>query len=224
MIWVILVLIIIALIVAVLLINNSESSPPPTTSGFSIPTFVVSADPTQLATVETQLQQAGFTNYRQWAVKSNLPVSHRRLWQHIVRKKLDWCLILEETAHLHPQFVQLFPHYWNYTPPEAIIVYPSHTDPHTPTSSHTSNSAPVLNKVIPQATPTSHAYLINHVSAQYLLDHIDPNSQNPLDQCIYDHFSTHPGSYVFNDQIMIGGLKPENYRLRHQFTHRGIIY
>ena len=38
--------------------------------------------------------------------------SHIRVWKHIAENNLGWSLILEDDAHFHPQFKELFPKYW----------------------------------------------------------------------------------------------------------------
>lgn len=164
------------------------------------------------------------------------PSPMEQIWHRIAQSEERWHLILNDTVRLHPQFAQLFPHYMESIPEDAIIVYVGSdamgenriVEEYAKATSLWSPEIPTLapaQKIIPQAARGLHAYLIRPAGARYLLHQKFESSD--LSAALYQHFSTHPGSYVFNENITLGGLRPSNYRRICKdtcITHGGIAY
>lgn len=190
--------------------------------------------------VISQLEKLGITNYNRWLAtdgfvetpeqmeqngmtpefskRQGLPgcaSSHVRLWKHIAKNKMGWTLILEDDAHFHPQFNELFPAYWRNVPVDALIVFPGHC-----CGKSINNEL-----IVSQSVMCNHGYMISSVGAQYLLDNILPMN-DPVDIAIVEHFRNRRGSYIFNGQASINGIVPDDYKNSQngKCTFDGIIY
>lgn len=216
-----------------------ESSAP---SAFNFPIFVINLDrkPERYEYVKNQLDNLGLTKYERISAVDGFQItreelasyglnydfterrglagcaaSHIKVWRHIADKKLDWCLILEDDAHFHPEFLQLFPQYWNQVPKDAKIVFPGYCTDENGLSS----------LVVQKSVLCTQAYMISWREAQYLLDHLLPVG-NPIDIVIDGHFKNHPGSYIFNGNTTVNGIRPNDYKEAHgrRCMFNGIIY
>ena len=200
------------------------------------PIFIVSLDrkPERYKYVTCQLDLMRMTNYQKWSATDGFKIdtkkiisdgitqkliergnkaevgcasSHIKLWKHIVAKKLDWTLILEDDAHFHPQFISIFNKYWELVPIDAKIIFPGHGG-----QCYTNFQKNRSRLVYQNHTVCLHAYIINWESAQYLLDNLLPMDKI-VDVAIYDHFSNHYGSFVFNGNAKVNGIRPDEYKL-----------
>jgi GR25 family glycosyltransferase involved in LPS biosynthesis len=189
-----------------------------------------------------QLRDIGITYYKRWEATNGFSIdpkemishgvhellikqgkglagcamSHILLWEHIAKYKSGWTLILEDDCHFHPDFMKLFPEYWKHIPKDAKIIFPGYGN--TPRDIH----HPVLN----QQTLCTHGYMVNWESAEYLLKHIIPMQNKPIDVLIEEHFKYKRGSYIFNGNVNIHGIVPHHYKTKHQDQCEfcGIIY
>lgn len=240
------VIIIVLLLLSVLLYYNNHTTLPLTymdpldTNTFPFKTFIINLDinPERYQYISEQLNNLGIFDFERWpavhgskisthdmiseGVNSHLAqhnkggagcsLSHIRLWRHILSQKLGWTLILEDDAYFHPQFLQLFPHYWSQVPTDAKIVYLGYCGDHV--GKHDVDAAGVI---------CSHAYMISWVGANYLLSNIVP-MKNTLDGSLLDHFQHRRGSYVFNGDIVVDGVRPDDYKNQQGCHHGGIVY
>lgn len=142
--------------------------------------------------------------------------SHIKVWRHIAENKLDWSLILEDDAHFHPEFLQLFNEYWSQVPKDAKIIFPGYCTE----EGDLPNSA-----VVQKAVMCTQAYMLSWRGAQYLLNNLLPVG-DPVDIAIDSHFKTHPGSYIFNGNILVNGIRPNDYKESNgrRCMFNGIIY
>lgn len=210
---------------------------------FEFPIFIINLDrkPERYSYVTNQLDSLGLSNYQkisgvdgfqsernelvayglqyEFTERRGLAgcaASHIKVWQHIVDKKLDWCLVLEDDAHFHPDFVTLFPQYWNKVPKNAKIVFPGYcTD---------ENNLPSTT-IVEKSVMCLQAYMISQQGAKYLLDNLLP-IEDPIDIVIDKHFSNHPGSYIFNGNVMVNGIRPNDYKEANgrRCMFNGIVY
>lgn len=144
--------------------------------------------------------------------------SHIKLWKHIVEYKLGWTLILEDDAHFHPKFLELFYKYWEHVPLEqAKIIYLGYC-----TDSFIEQTPEII---IEKSVMCNQGYILSWVGAQYLLDNILPVSQ-PIDIAIKTHFDEKGGSYIFNGNAVVNGIRPNDYKETNsrKCMFNGIIY
>ena len=207
---------------------------------FPFKTFIISIDstPERYEYVAGQLRMLNIDNYEKWpgvdgskisagamikeGVNRHLAqnakggagcaLSHIRLWRHILSEKLGWTLILEDDAYFHPQFLQLFPHYWNRVPKDAKIVYLGYC------GDYIGRDIVDTGGVI-----CAHAYMISWEGAQYLLNNVTP-MRNTLDGSLCDHFKHRAGSYIFNGDAVVNGIRPHDHENIRGSQHGGIIY
>lgn len=144
--------------------------------------------------------------------------SHLRLWTYIRDNNLDWTLILEDDAHFHPDFVTLFPKYWREVPKDALIVFPGFCAPKEVEEEHPE-------AVIPRGVMCLHGYMLNAKGAAYLLKELLPMDL-PVDIPITEHFRHRPGSYIFNGEFTMDGIRPNDYKESQgkRCTFNGLIY
>lgn len=190
--------------------------------------------------VVSQLNKLGMKNYKHWRaidgfkcdpkeITSNgvdesmkerkgiaaCAASHISLWKHICENKMDWTLILEDDAHFHPKFKELFPEYWKNVPNDAIIVYPGYL-----TSEKFGEDL-----VVERNVHCLHGYLINHHGAKCLIEKLLPMKE-PIDIVILKYFEANKGSYVFNGDVVVNGIRPDDYKEKNhdKCMFNGIIY
>lgn len=251
--YVICILIIVVLFIVIMILtfasfnNNSYRNTPQSinpTKPFPFNVFILNLDrkPERYKYVKGQLNKLGIKKYKRisatdgfnrssssltkygltynFSTRKGLAgcaASHIKLWKYIAKYKLNWTLILEDDAHLHPNFVELFDHYWKEVPNDAKIVFPGFcTDETTEQSSQL---------VIKKSVMCLQGYLINHHGAKYLLDNIFP-IDDPIDICIDKLFQNNPGSYIFNGNVTINGIRPNDYKESNgrRCMFNGIIY
>lgn len=205
-------------------------------NSFPFPIFIVNLDrsPDRYQYMTDHLNSFGLTGYKRWQASDGSKIdpsdmitagvnkhmvhtrkggagcsmSHIQLWRYMVKHKIDWTLILEDDALLHPQFLQLFHHYWNKLPQKVKIFYLGYCD-----EKITSDEL-----VFEQGVICTHAYMLSWQGAKYLLDKLVP-LQSTIDGSLKDHFSSHSGSYIANCNITIDNITPSKYR-----GGGGIIY
>lgn len=213
-----------------------------TIDDFSI--FIISLDrkPERYQYVSKQLDTLRITGYQKWPAVdgfdtekdvlisygidpkiSEIPgvagcaASHIRLWRHIVENKINWAFILEDDAHFHPRFLDLFPKYWKNVPKNAKIIFPGYC----------ANVKKSKKLVLAKAVMCSHAYMVSHQGAQYLLNNLLPMDE-AVDVKIVEHFKylKVPTCYVFNGDSIIDGIRPNDYKERNgnRCKFDGIIY
>ena len=141
--------------------------------------------------------------------------SHVRVWKHIADNDLDWCLILEDDAHFHPDFKKLFSKYWNQVPSNAMMIYPGYC------SAIETTDTPVLRN----AVMCLQGYMISAKGARHLLNNLLPIIVS-VDVAIEKHFMLRNDSYVFNGNAEIDGIRPFNYKESNdkKCMFNGIIY
>lgn len=189
-----------------------------------------------------QLKSIGITNYKRWEAVNGFSVdpkvmishgvhkdmvyknkgvagcatSHIQLWKHIAKNKLGWTLILEDDCHFHPDFMELFPQYWKHVPKDAKIIYPGYGN--LPRNIQ----FPVSN----QETLCTHGYMVDSKGAEYLLEHLLPMQNEPIDVVLEQHFKYKEGSYIFNGTYEMSDIVPHDYKIKHQNQCEfcGIIY
>lgn len=211
---------------------------------FPFETYVINLDrkPERYKYVSEQLNQLGIKNYKRVSAVDGFngdpnemlklgvsqqlidkgkglagcAASHLSMWRHIADDKLDWTLILEDDAHFHPDFIKLFPEYWKNVPKDAIIVFPGYC-----CEDFKNNSSLVISNNV----MCSHGYMINWKGARYLLDALIPIKE-PIDIVISNHFKRIPGSYIFNGNAVINGIRPNDYKESNdsRCMFNGIIY
>lgn len=189
--------------------NTTMDSVQPNT--FPFPVFIINLDrsPDRYTYITDHLNSFGITGYKRWNATdrsktdpsemiasgvnkhmvhtrkggSGCSMSHIRLWRHLVENKIGWTLVLEDDAELHPQFLQLFYHYWNKLPSKAKIFYLGYCDENSNDNSLTNQDLIVKKGVI-----CTHAYMISWQGAQYLLNNLLP-LQSTIDGSLKDHFT-----------------------------------
>jgi GR25 family glycosyltransferase involved in LPS biosynthesis len=198
---------------------------------FPFKIFIISLESTskRYQYVTSQLNKLNIMDYQQWkAVDQNkvtvddmlnigvtqqaldkfpgCACSHIELWRYISKKKLGWTLILEDDAHFHPEFKNLFSTFWNQVPTDAKMIYLGYGGT---THNHT-------NPIIKTTPLCTHAYMINCHTANYLLNNILPVSKQ-IDVAIVDHFKmvSYQGCYLFNGNAYINGIHPNDYKKSH---------
>lgn len=200
--------------------------------------------PGRYSYVTSQLENLGMTKYQRWigtdgftasdaellemgVTKSLIKrgrglagcaTSHVRLWKHIVQNNMDWTLILEDDAHFHPDFVTLFPKYWREVPKDAKIIFPGFCAPKEVEDENTE-------AVIPRGVMCLHGYMLNAAGAAYLLKELLPMDL-PVDIPITEHFRHRAGSYIFNGNFVMDGIRPNDYKESNgkRCMFNGIIY
>lgn len=148
--------------------------------------------------------------------------SHIRLWKHIAEEKKDWTLILEDDAHFHPQFFQIFHHYWNRIAGDkemsrkAKILFPGYCSPPHPEET---------DLVFHETPMCLHGYMLSHVGAKYLLANLLPMDE-PVDIALVEFLRHREDSYVFNGLAKIGDLDVGSYKKENdrKCMFDGIIY
>jgi len=143
--------------------------------------------------------------------------SHVRLWKYIVRENLDWVLILEDDAHFHPKFLTLFNKYWQKVPIGAKIVFVGYCGPKELEETN--------EPVISGSVMCLQGYILSWRGAKYLLEKLLPINE-PIDILIDKHFKNNPGSYIFNGNVIIDGIRPNDYKEKNgkKCMFNGIIY
>ena len=68
-------------------------------------------------------------------------------------------------------------------------------------------------------------YMISSQGAQYLVNNLLP-IKNPVDIDLDNHFDGKPGSYIFNGNVTIDGIRPNDYKEANgrRCMFNGIIY
>lgn len=143
--------------------------------------------------------------------------SHVKVWRHIVANKLDECLVLEDDAHFHPQFMKLFAKYRSQVPHDYKIIYPGYCTDET--------NLPIDQAVVQKSVLCTQSYILSWQGAQYLLDNLLPIN-DPIDIAIDQHFNHNPGSYIFNGNAVIDDIRPNDYKEANgrRCMFNGIIY
>lgn len=247
--YIILIIIIVVLLIIVFLLilcnqgEHGEKMDPIPANTFPFQTYIINLDrkPERYQAVKRQLDQLGITDYQRYSAVDGFfisdavlldggaeqvlidsgrglaacAVSHRNVWKHIAKHKLDWTLILEDDVHFHPDFMKLFHKYWKETPIRAKIIYPGYLEvaPYSP------------QVVIRKSVVCLHAYMLNHVGAQYLLDKL-AKMDRPIDLVVENHFSYLPGSYIFNSWVNFDGIVANDYKKNNgdKCMFNGIVY
>ena len=222
-----------------------EPMPALQAEGFPFHTFVINMDrnPQRYAYIEQQLQTLGMTQYTRWSAldgfnatpetfathgisskfihnkgMSGCAASHIALWRYIRDNQLSWCLILEDDAHLHPDFIKLFREYWQHVPQQAKIIYPGYCA--WGFSRH-------RNPINPMTPLCLHSYLLSYEGAQLLLDHVLPVNDE-IDVVLRDFWRTRPSleSVVFNGNASMASIKPNDYKHANKkiCIFEGIVY
>lgn len=212
---------------------------------FPFPIFIINLDrkPERYEYISKQLNDMGLTGYTRISATDGFKVDHKemidlgispkliqngkglagcasshvRTWKHIAENKLGWSLILEDDAHFHPQFMELFSKYWKHVPNNAKIIFPGYCAP-----DHVEKS-PKL--VIDNGVMCLQGYMLSWEGAQYLLDKLLP-MELPVDIEIVEHFRRRSGSYIFNGNVTVDGIRPNNYKESNgrRCMFNGIIY
>jgi len=226
--------------------NNDSFLAMPADGKFSFPIYIINLErkPERYQYVKQQLDNMGLTNYQRWlgvdgfktdkedilkvGISEDLynkgkglagcAASHAQVWKHLVDTKADWTLILEDDANFHPHFLQLFTKYWQQVPTRAKIVYVGHCcGEEEEKKSKTS--------IIETGVMCNHGYMLSWVGAKYLLDNLTP-LKDPVDIDIVEHFRHRPGSFIFNGNNMVEGIRPNDYKESNgrKCMFNGIIY
>ena len=211
---------------------------------FPFPIYIINLDrkPERFIYVKEQLDKMGITNYERISAVDGFNLtqkeledfgltpelserkgiagcaaSHIKIWKHIAENKLGWCLILEDDAHFHPDFLKLFEKYWVNVPKNAKIIYPGYCANKEVEESSKS--------VIEKGVMCTQAYMLSSDGAQYLLNNVFP-LENPIDITILTHFNNNFGSYIFNGNISMDGIRPNDYKESNgrRCMFNGIIY
>lgn len=191
--------------------------------------------------VASQLKNLGYNNYEKWSAtdgfqttseelekdgltkefskeqgKAGCASSHIRLWKHIAENKLGWCLILEDDAHFHPDFNKLYKAYSNEIKKLPLIIFLGYCG---------INDSKFNKPIIDIPVMCTHAYMISHKGAQYMLDNLLPIKE-PIDIEILKYFKFRSGSYIFNGNAVINGIRPHDYKdiNEHKCEFSGIVY
>lgn len=210
----------------------------------SLPIVIINLDrkPERYRYVSEQLDSLGLNNYRRISAVDGFQISddefrqfgltdelikrrgiagcaasHVKVWRHIVENKLEQCLVLEDDAHFHPEFMKLFHQYRSQVPNDYKIMYPGYcTD---------ENDLPANKAVVQKSVLCTQSYIVSWQGAQYLLDNLLPIA-DPIDIAIDNHFKHHSGSYIFNGNVTIDGIRPNDYKEANgrRCMFNGIIY
>lgn len=242
---VILVILIIIVVIGCWLSNKStqEMMEPIQENTFPFQTFIINLDrkPERYKYVSEQLNKFKIYNYSKWVATDGFKVkdeemleigvsqtlinkgrglagcasSHMKLWKHIADNNLDWVLILEDDAHFHPQFMNLFHQYWNKTPKNSKIIFPGWC---------TQENGSV-DPIIESSCMCLHGYMINGINAKYLLNNL-PEMDEPIDIIITEYFRNRSGIVMFNGNANMNGIRPNNYKFAggRCCMFNGIIY
>jgi GR25 family glycosyltransferase involved in LPS biosynthesis len=152
--------------------------------------------------------------------------SHIKMWKFIAENKLGWSLILEDDAHFHPNFLELFNEYWVNVPKLGIQAWKPHIAKIVFAGFCTDNSVEQTEQlVVEHEAMCLQGYMLSWEGAQYLLDNLLPMN-DPVDISINEHFKLNPGSFVFNGNAKIKGIRPNDYKEANgrQCMFNGIIY
>lgn len=214
---------------------------------FPYQVFVIGLDrkPERYEDIKTQLVSMKMPRYQRWSAVDGFSLdaetlvsygvteelakrpglagcaaSHINVLKHIRDNKIDWALVLEDDAHFHPNFLQLFKQYWNQVPKDAYMVYPGHCG-------SPEEEKKTLNPNIPGVFSCTHAYMTSWEGAAKILDSIIPVT-DPIDITFVQHFMKEPiGSAVaFNGNALINGIRPNDYKDQNgdKCEFNGIIY
>ena len=223
--------------------NMQEFMDPISNNSFDFPIYIINLDRKveRYTYVRNQLDKMKITNYRRvsaidgfklttdkllsFGLTSELAerkglagcaASHIKVWKHIAENKLGWTLILEDDAHFHPDFMKIFSEYWKHCPKNAKIIFPGFS---TDASVENSNKM-----IIEKSVMCTHAYMLRWQGAQELLDNLLPISQ-PVDIAL-DNYLKDKGCFIFNGNISIDGLRPNNYKEANgrRCMFNGIVY
>lgn len=222
--------------------NNIDE--PASDDKFPFPIYIVNLDrkPERYSYVKDQLDKMSITNYNRISAVDGFNMgreelnnfgltyelterkgiagcasSHIQIWNLIANNKMGWTLILEDDVNFHPNFVKLFNKYWKKVPREAKIVFPGFCAD--------SSVEQTQDAVIQKGVMCTHAYIISWQGAQYLLDNLLPMSE-PIDISIVEHFRERGGSFIFNGNIIVDGIRPNDYKESNgrRCMFNGIIY
>lgn len=219
--------------------NNSDSK-----SKFPFKTYIINLDrkPERYKYVSSHIEKIGIHNHVRWPAIDGFytspdffknigfsdelsnrqgiagcAASHVTLWKHLAEQDSDWTLILEDDAHFHPKFMDLFYEYWNSVPGDAKIIFLGHCG--TDITDDTT-------LVIKDAVMCLHAYIINGEGAKYLLHNLK-HMHEPIDIEIIKHFkSVGTGSYIFNGNVTVRGICPNDYKIANdnKCEFDGVVY
>lgn len=213
-------------------------------NSFELPIYIMNLDikPERYEYVENQIKCMGLSNYKRWAATDGFTTdpkamelgglteklanrkglagcatSHINLWKHILENNMDWVLILEDDAHFHPDFLKMFSHYWNKIPADAEIIFPGYCGP-----SFLENT---VKNVVSAPVMCLHGYIISAKGAKKLLDKLLPMDL-PVDIEIVEYYKRHRGSYIFNGNSYINGIRPNDFKNNNgdKCKFNGIIY
>lgn len=238
-----LVLLILFIIISVWYERTKQTMDPIPENTFPFQTFVINLDrkPERYQYTVDQLNKLGLTNYQRWKATDGFKApdeemlgigipqelinkgrglagcaaSHMRLWKQIAENKSDWTLILEDDAHFHPKFMELFHQYWKQTPKYAKIIFPGWCAP----------SLTSVNPVVETSCMCLQGYMINSETAKFLLDNL-PQMTEPIDIIITEYFRNRSGSFLFNGNVNMNGIRPDDYKEQNnnRCMFNGIIY
>lgn len=135
--------------------------------------------------------------------ESACAASHIDLWKEMVEQKAPWSLILEDDAHFHPDFLTLFPRYWEQVPQSAKIIFVGHCF----SRGGENGVAPVVAK----CAYCAHAYMINWETARELLEKTLPVNE-AIDNILVNHFRQYSGAYLFNGNATVADIRPNDYK------------
>ncbi len=254
LIYMCLIILVIALIICFTIIVTPQSDPilmnPISENTFPFPIYIINLDrkPERYIYVKKQLEKLGLTNYQKWpatdgftispdkmindGVTHNLTVkgkglagcavSHINIWKHIAENNYisednpdGWTLILEDDAHFHPQFISLFHKYWEHIPKDAKIIF----------SGYCTQCGGSQKRITEKNVMCTHGYMVTSQSAKYLLDNLLPINE-PIDIVISNYFRISSGSYIFNGNVVINEIRPNDYKKSNgkRCMFDGIIY
>lgn len=213
-------------------------------TSFNLPVFIINLDrkPERYQYIKDQLNLLGIENYRRISAVDGFELnqtqlkefgltdelsarkgiagcaaSHIKVWKQIVEEDLDWCLILEDDAHFHPEFRKLFNSYWKKVPLDAKIVYPGYC------AGNEINHIP--QQIIPRSVMCTQGYIISKDGAKDLLNNLLPVN-DPIDIALNIFYKNIGGSYIFNGNFYVNGIRPNDYKERNgrRCMFNGIIY
>ncbi len=236
----------------IILEDMYECNDPIPQNTFPFSVYIINLDrkPERFLYVSSQLDNLGIKNYKRWSAVDGFNTSkdklmqygitetltnrqglagcassHLSLLRYIRDNKMDWTLILEDDAHLHPDFMKIFSYYWTRTPRTADIVFLGHCGD----ESHKHlNSA-----TISRAAMCLHGYMISWKGAEKILANILPINE-PIDIALVNYLKranveNPQSSIIYNGNICVtnsDNIKPDDYKNKHgkKCMFDGIIY
>lgn len=247
LVYIILAIIVIIIIIVLIWLSrnnvNQELMDSIEENTFPFKTYIINLDrkPERYKYITNQLNNLGLNNYERWSATDGFNVSdsiilrsgvgkelldrgrglagcaasHMRLWKHIADNNLGWTLILEDDAHFHPQFVELFHRYWKLVPKNAKIIFPGWC-------AECNNNK---DAIVDLGVMCLQGYMLCADTAKYLLNNLAQMTL-PIDIIITEHFRWRSGSFIFNGNVVINGIRPNDYKDKNKrkCMFDGIIY